>query len=253
MDPRIAARRRTVDELRARRNIRRLLVLLGLASVVAAGIWLVRSPVFSLETVAVSGAATVDVDAVLAAQGVETGVPLVSIDTAAIEAALEERAEVRESAVERRWPRTVAITIDERLPVAWALTESGWRELADDGVVLSAGAPPEVGPRIRVVAPVRDGAVVDPLVLGALRFVGALSPELAAGLVVVPGVGGELEATVGDYRVRLGRPLDMEAKALALAAVIDEAPDAGSTITLVAPTRPAVLPPAETETGGPPG
>ncbi|NIS33395.1 MAG: hypothetical protein GWN79_16305, partial [Actinobacteria bacterium] len=53
--------------------------------------------------------------------------------------------------------------------------------------------------------------------------------------------------------IRLGRPLDMEAKARALAAVLDESPAPGSVITLVAPTRPAVLPPGEGEAGDPAG
>jgi hypothetical protein len=79
--------------------------------------------------------------------------------------------------------------------------------------------------------------------LGALRFLHAVRADLAAITEVVPGEEGELRAFVADYLVRLGRPLDMEAKARALAAVLDEQPPAGSVITLVAPTRPAVLPP----------
>jgi cell division protein FtsQ len=251
MDPRIAARRRTVDEHHARRSVVRVVVVLVVAAIIAAGVWLVRSPWFSLETVSVSGAESVDVGEVLAARGVEPGVPLVSIDPELIVADLLALPAVREAAVERRWPRTLTVSIEERRPVAWALTESGWRRLAVDGVVLDQGAPPEVGPRIQVVAPVSDGAVSDPLVLGSLRFVDALAPDLAAGIVVGPAGGGRLVATVGEYLVRLGRPLDMEAKALALAAVIEEGPEPGSTITVIAPSRPAVLPPgAEPDDSG---
>lgn len=243
MDPRMAARRRTVAERRARRNLARSLVVLVVAAVVAAGVWFTRSPFLDLDTVAVRGAAAVDVDAVLAGIGVAPGVPMVELDTDAIRAALEEDPYVRGAEVTRSWPNTLVVTVDERIPVAWAETTVGWRLLADDGVVLGAGAPPANAPRIRLGGVVEEGAVRDGRVLGALRFLHAMRADLAAITEVVPDEDGQLRAFLADYLVRLGRPLDMEAKARALAAVLDEQPPAGSVITLVAPTRPAVLPP----------
>jgi hypothetical protein len=47
---------------------------------------------------------------------------------------------------------------------------------------------------------------------------------------------------VGGYQVRLGRPVEMGEKALSLAALLREQPPAGSILTLIAPTNPAITP-----------
>jgi hypothetical protein len=54
---------------------------------------------------------------------------------------------------------------------------------------------------------------------------------------------GELWAEVAGFQVRLGRAVEMRAKALSLAALIREQPAPGSILTLIAPTHPAVTPP----------
>ena len=80
-------------------------------------------------------------------------------------------------------------------------------------------------------------------VLGSLEFVATLPEELRATARVRTEPGGEIWAEVAGFQVRLGRPVEMGAKALSLAALLREEPAPGSTLTLIAPTHPAVLPP----------
>lgn len=245
IDPRIAERRREVREQRATGSLRKMLVVLALAVVVAAVVWTLRSPLFAVGRITVAGAATVPVEEILVGAGVATGMPLVTVDTGAAEEALLAHPWVKEAVVARSWPDELVVRIEERYPVAWARSGDGWVLLALDGTVLEAA--PEPGDGAPVVTatggePVASGGRA---VEGALAFLDALRADLATGASVA--VGEDLVAVVVGFDVRLGAPVDMVDKARVLAAVIDTAPAAGSTITLVAPARPAIMPP-----GGPP-
>ena len=80
------------------------------------------------------------------------------------------------------------------------------------------------------------------MIVGALRFIGALDPALGAGAVVFVDDGG-LHVTVTEHRVRLGRPVDMAQKATVLEALLASGLEAGVAIDLIAPLRPAVANP----------
>jgi hypothetical protein len=56
-------------------------------------------------------------------------------------------------------------------------------------------------------------------------------------------VNGELWATVSGYEVRLGRAVEMDAKARSLTALLAQKPHRGSILILIAPAHPAVTPP----------
>jgi len=77
-------------------------------------------------------------------------------------------------------------------------------------------------------------------VTGGLTFLAGL-PEETRNKVSLSEQDGELWANVADMVVRLGLPIEMEAKAAALLAILEEGVPAGSLINLVAPTRPAVV------------
>jgi hypothetical protein len=74
-----------------------------------------------------------------------------------------------------------------------------------------------------------------------------LAPDLGAGTLVWEEGNGELWAEVSGYPVRLGRPVEMEAKARSLEALLADRPRRGSTLTLIAPTHPAVSPSGSSE------
>lgn len=242
MDPRIEGRRRAIAEDRARVTLRRLLRVVVASLLVAGALWALRSPFFSVDVVAVSGAGVVDVEAVLAEAGVRPGVPLVEVDAGAAESLLLADPWVEKATVSRVWPDRVEVAVTERVAVGWAETTSGWARIAADGVILGEGTPPEGAARVVGAGATAEDLAVSPRVAGAAAFLAALPPELATGAVVDVG-GEELVATVAGFPVRLGPPEDMIAKASALAAVLVTAPAPGSEIVLLAPSRPAVLPP----------
>lgn len=246
IDPRIAERRRDVREQRATGSLKKALVLLILAVVIAVAVWVLRSPLFSVAAISVTGASTVPATELLAEAGITTGLPLMSVDTGDGEAALEAHPWVREATVVRSWPDLIEVRVEERYPVAWARLDSGWALLSLDGVALDTAEAPHEG------APMLTGAGGEPvgeptgrLVESGLAFLDALRPDLAGGAVVT--LGDEVTAEVAGFSVRLGGPVDMADKARVLAAVLDSEPEMGSSIVLVAPTRPALMPP-----GGPP-
>jgi cell division protein FtsQ len=239
MDPRLAARRRTVAETRVRAGIRRLLILLSIIGLAAVGLVVLRSATFSVDEIEVAGGVQTDPAAIVAGTGVVRGVPLIEVDLSAAQEALLSDPRIAAAEVGRRWPTGIAINVTERFPVAWVDRGSGWRHTAVDGVVIATGDPGPVAPRIRST-PEADRAVE-----AALRFVSALPEQLQAGMVIDARTD-ELVATWNGLRIRLGRATDMEEKARALVVVIGDEPEPGSEITLIAPERPAVLPPTPT-------
>jgi cell division protein FtsQ len=236
MDPRLAARRRTVAESRIRAGIRRLLVIVVVVGLGAVGVAVLRSGLFSLEDVEVTGNVQTDPVAALAEAGVVPGVPLIEIDLEVATEALLADPRIAAAEIGRRWPTGLAVTVVERFPVAWVDRGSGWEHTAVDGVVLERGDPGPVAPRIRAGS---DNARE---VEAALAFVDALHPDLAAGMVV-DARAAEMLATWNGMTIRLGRATDMDAKARALEVVVSGHVEPGSEITLIAPDRPAVRPP----------
>jgi len=245
MDPRMAARRKAVQETQARRSLRRLTRLLFVAALLAAVVWLFRSPFLSVHDVEVAGGREVDVAGTLAASGIEAGVPMMDVDTEAAETALGEDPWVASVSVARRWPQTVVVEIEERRPVAWVLDAGGWWATAADGVRLEPATSPEPGWPV-VVVPALEGEPTPELV-GVLEFVASLPPELSES-AEVRHVGDMFSARVSGFEVRLGSGENGREKALAVAALIATEPAPGSVLTVMAPGQPAVLPPDEQST-----
>lgn len=241
-EDRFAERRRVVAEDRARRSLRRMLVLLTAAGAVAGLVYLVNSPALSVDTIAMSGVSNSGTPAALAANGIVEGAPLAWLDIDEAREAISSDPWVEEVAISRDWPTTVVVEVTERAPLATI----GGDVVALDGVVLP-GATGEGLATLGLTAEAEDGVYRQAEVVGALRFVGALRPDLRPGVSIVSEPDG-LVASVAGYRVRLGRPVDMEQKARALAPIIDDTPPEGSEITVIAPTRPAVLDPVATPT-----
>ncbi len=243
MDPRMAARRKVVQESHARRSLARLMRVLVFLAVVAGVVWAFRSPLLAVQGMEIRGASTVEVAEVIAVAGLTQGVPMMDVDLEAATAALETDPWVASATVTRSWPQTIVIELVERSPVAWAATADGWGHVAGDGVVVEYSDTPDPQAPI-LLLPGRAGSELagDRDIVGLLEFVAALPDELLQGARIEQGESG-FEATIGGYAVRIGSGADGREKALALAAVLETAPEEGSIITVIAPAQPAVLPP----------
>ena len=256
IDPRMAARRTRVAEGRAKSDLRRLLWLAGTAAAIGGVIWLLFSPYLSVNRIAVFGATNAEVSAALAEEGVTEGRPLVAIRSGRVEARLEADPWVRDASVELVFPDLVEVTVAERTSAAWINVASGWAEIASDGTVVGyADTPPEGAPIVRFTTtdPGLGMPLENTLAVGAVAFIGALPDRLADSLVVREDAG-EMWASVLGRTVRLGTSVDMEAKAAAVAAVMEQGTaltveEPGGVIDVIAPSRPAVWSTSQVEVG----
>ncbi len=245
MEPRVAERRRSVSEERARRRLRWILITIALTAVGAFGFWLIRSPLLSVSTVDISGAERSNPAWVLSELGVGVGTPTIDVNGGAIEQAIEADAWVASADVSVTWPGRITITITEHDPVAPVRAGSGWILISLASTVLEPTAAPTGDSAVIDIdlGPVVAGDVIDdPMVRASIRFVTELRPDLAPGAVLYTE-GEGLYATVAGHTVRLGRPVDLATKATVLAVLIDDGLLDGATIDLIAPLRPAVTNP----------
>lgn len=245
MEPRLAERRKSVSEDRARKRLKWILVVIALLAVVFGSLWLVRSPILSIRQVDVTGAQFSNPRAVLQSLAMDIGTPTIDIDGDAITMSILEDPWIESARVEIRWPGTIQIDVIERTPVAPVLAGDQWVLVASDGgVIMSVPIP---GTDIASVAidqgSLDPGEVIsDPLTLGALVFVRHLSEQNRAGARIDTN-GEGLSAYVAGHVIRLGRPVDMAEKAAVLDALLSSGIEPGASIDLIAPLRPAVTNP----------
>lgn len=177
----------------------RVLGVLGMAAVVAAGAWFLGDPMFRVDptTVTVTGARFTDGSAIRATTGLvgATRPSLFILATRQMEADIERLPTVLRADVTATLPDRVAIAVVERAPMlAWWLGEDRDQGYLVDveGVVLGPtssiptvelgdGATGSALPGLvdeRAGASLIPGERVDPVDLEAVRLLGALTPEL---------------------------------------------------------------------------
>lgn len=244
IEPKLAERRKGVSEERARGRLKWVLVVIALLLAVVGGLWLIRSPVLSVRTVTVNGATMSNPSAVVSDLEMGQGTPTIDVDGDAIRTAILADPWVADASVSIGWPGSVTIEVIEHTEFAAVRAGDGWVRVAVDGSVLRAESPLVGSPVIEIdTGPVSAGYdIANPLILGALEFAAALPSGLADG-VVMETDGQGLIATIETFTIILGRPVEMEAKAIVLTALFDSGLEAGSSINLIAPLRPAVTNP----------
>jgi hypothetical protein len=246
MEPRVAERRKSVSEDRARKRLRWILAVIVLIAAALGALWLIRSPVLSIRQVDVTGSQESDPAGVVDGLDMGIGTPTIDVHPDAIAAAILEDPWVESVYVNIVWPGTVVIEISERTPVAPVLSGERWMLVGQDGGVIKEVPAPsseDVGVAIDQESIAPGDMITDAAVLGSLRFIEGLSVARRTGLTLhMEGVG--LVANLGTYHIRLGRPVDMALKALVLEGLLDTDLPAGVTINLIAPLRPAVAEPS---------
>lgn len=248
IDPRLADRRKVVAEDRARRNIRRLLRSITVVAALAAIVWLLLSPTFSVRAVEVSGVQSSRANEALISQKVVDGRPLVLIRAGKVESVLLEDPWVQDADVDIDWPDRVVVTIAERTPVAWVETASGWTRRAVDGVVLPGPDQPDDSLGSITLPELPEASAINStLLLGSLEFLDNL-PVAIGSRAHVEFREGELWGIVEGFEVRLGRPIEMTAKALTVTSLLAEDLEPGSIVNVIAPTNPAVSLPDRAKT-----
>jgi cell division protein FtsQ len=219
-DRRIAERRKAIVAARVRRRRRFLGWALVALALVAGVAYLIRTPLFGLSEVRVSGIEAVTEAEVLEAAGVRIGEPYLGLDLTAIGgrvAALPRVAAVR---VTRDYPSSLRIVVTERPPVASVSDGSAYWLVAADGTVLDpvGGQPADLPYVASVPLPdgVGPGSRLPPgnELANALTALGGMDPQLKRQ---VTGVNARtldsLEFTLKDgTRVLYGLAVDQRAK-----------------------------------------
>ena len=248
MDPRLLERRKAVAEDSAHRNVGRLLKFLVILIVAGIFVWLAFSPLLSVSQVRTAGIISSNANETLTANRVVAGTPMIMLRPAAVERALELDPWVRSARVHRKWPDEVIVRVEERMPVAWFQTAGGWARRDIEGVTVPGpSSPDDTMPWIRFPELSDDDAGDSVFVLAAAEFVASF-PDSTHSDMTMRVEDGELWAILDGYQVRLGRPIEMEAKARSLMVLLQESPAENSMLILIAPSHPAVQPPATAST-----
>jgi cell division protein FtsQ len=198
----------------------------GALLVVAGALWFLWSgPLLAVGTVQVDGAATLAAGEVREAAGIDAGTPILQVDVDAVEARVARLPQVASVEVTRGWPRSVVVTVVERVPVA-VVGEAGRRTLVDaDGVLFDTitGAPPPGVVPLDVASPGPDDAATR----AALEALVALPRYVRDGIERAAVTGPEvitLTLTDGTL-VQWGGPAESETKASVLTALLDQMAD----------------------------
>ena len=209
------------------RRRRPIQLALAVAALVAAVWLLLVSPVLGVSTVQVDGVTILPADQVRETAGIEPGTPLLRVDVGAARARIARLPQVASVEVTRGWPRTVVVTVVERVPIA-IVGEPGRRSLVDaEGVLFDtvSGEPPAGVVPIDVAEP----GPGDPATMAALAAVEALPAELRRDVAAAAATSAEdvsLTLTDGTL-VRWGGPEESDRKATALAALIEQLAEGG--------------------------
>lgn len=248
VDERIAARRAEVRDHRRRRRLRRTVLVASLVALALAAFAVERSSLVALEEVRVTGTERLDPATVREAAALELGTSTLRLRLDAARRRVEALPLVASAELTRVDPLTVQVAVSEREPEL-VVVRGDTRVLVDaDGVVVAdgaepglprvrlvSGAPPEVGSTLAEVPPAASAQQVWQQLPGAIRA--------RIDLVVARAVDDVVLRLDTGAAVLVGRPEQMDEKARALGAVLE---DLGTRsvqrIDVRVPSRPVVDP-----------
>jgi cell division protein FtsQ len=203
--------------------------------VVGLGLLLYFTPIMSARNIVVTGLGAVSQEEVVTSAAVQSGTPLLQVDTDAVAervAAIRRVASVR---VQRQYPSTLRITVIERVPVVVKDYPDGSHLFDRDGVDFATAPPPPGVPYLEAENP----GPSDPATKAALQVMTSLRPEVAGqvGRISAPSVAA-ITLTLTDGRVVVWGTTDRtEEKALKLGALLTQP---GHTYDVSSPDLPTV-------------
>lgn len=209
----------------------------ALVSVLAVGIGLLLyfTPIMSARVTAITGLVTVTQGEVEQAAAIAPDTPLLQIDTDAVAGRVATIRRVASARVQREYPSTLRITIEERVPVVVKDYPDGPHLFDRDGVDFASAPPPPGLPYLDADSP----GPTDPPTLAALQVLTALRPEVAGQVarVSAPSVASITLTLIDGREVIWGTTDRTEEKALKLGALLTQP---GRTYDVSSPDLPTV-------------
>lgn len=188
IDPRVRARKDSVEDIERRRRRRRRLVRFGIPASILAVLLVLVSPLASIRTVTVKGLSGERYTDVVEVARKEKGRPAILVDSGAVKRRIDAIPGISDVEVTVQWPWAMTVVATGLEPVAYAATSSGGVAGidAEGRVVELFDAVPDDLVRL-------EGATVDNAVgssapdefLDALAVAGALSPRLISNVTAV--------------------------------------------------------------------
>jgi cell division protein FtsQ len=207
------------------------------------------TPLFRLRDIRVEGTQNLRPGEVITRAGIGSGTNVFHLDTGSIVSVLEADPWIRSATVERHLPGSVVITVQERTPIARALVGTSSAVVAGDGTVLPGAAATGL-PEIRAslgeltdddrTAAAEALDAIAPVVRARVSAVvaeptGSLVMDLAGGLTVHYGVGGDQVAKASALRSVLAWASRVHVALAQIDLTVPQAPSAtlqsGETIT----------------------
>ncbi len=243
IDPRLAARRAAVVRNEGRRRLRRLLVLLALATAALGVTAVLRSSLLDVDHVTISGTGRTSSTVARRSTGINLGRAMISVDPAAAEARLERLPWVARASVQRHWPATVAVRIVERRPVAVVSRTGITRVLDRTGRVLGPATASDLARLPHVAGDVPGvGGAVGPARRRVTAILRALTPDLRAQVATARvGSAGTILTLRDDITVRWGGTQLAHAKIEALRTILTQVQRSDiASIDVTVPTAAAI-------------
>ncbi|MFI0978734.1 cell division protein FtsQ/DivIB [Streptomyces sp. NPDC021093] len=226
---------------------RPVVLCLALSILLAGGaVWaLYGSEWLRVEQVKATGTQVLSPGEVLAAAAVPTGVPMISVDTGAVEDRVREQLpRIDTIDVVRSWPHGIGLKVTERKPVLLIEKGAKFTEVDRHGVRFATVAKAPKGVPLLELAAQRSSSLrrfgEQRLLEGAVRVAGELPAALARNLTSVKVTSFDsITLELGRGRTAFwGSGEDNAAKSRALLALMKAAPEAGH-FDVSAPTAPA--------------